>query len=201
MYVRWPKQVECLRVESVRVCLCLQRTPDWLSACVMNASLLFVRIMVLRVVISIASPSDRHFSFSIMFYHVLSFFYHYLTFSIIIYHYLSFSFIFFHFLSFFFHFSFNFLSFSFFFLFLCWVLKICFFLGLNFVTISLDNSYAKIQFFGPSGGEGRVGGFMYTFGPSFTFFLLCFFLFWSFSLPFILFIFLIFCSFLHFFDF
>ena len=23
MYVRWPKQVECIRVESVRVCLCL----------------------------------------------------------------------------------------------------------------------------------------------------------------------------------
>ena len=89
MYVRWPKQVECLRVESVRVCLCLgshhevvrnanivveiglaaipgmlsledmERIPDWLSACVMNASLLFVRIMVLRVVISIASRRDR----------------------------------------------------------------------------------------------------------------------------------------------
>ena len=37
----------------------LERTPDWLSACVMSASPLFVRIMVLRVVISIASRRDR----------------------------------------------------------------------------------------------------------------------------------------------
>ena len=83
-------------------------------------------------------------------------FYHFLSFSIIFYHFLSFSFIFFHFL--------------------CWVLKICFFLDLNFVAISLDSSYVKNQFLGPSRVAGNPFGpyfpfFSYFFLPFFVFFL------------------------------
>ena len=96
-------------------------------------------------------------------------------------------FIFFHFLScsdIFFHFR----SFSFIFVHvLCWVLKI-FFLCLNFVTISLDNSHVKKQFLGPS----RV---VLPLGPLFLFSLLSFFLLFSFSF------FLIFSSFFDFFMF
>ena len=86
---------------------------------------------------------------------------------------------------------FHFLSFSFIF----WVLKICFFLCLNFVTISLDNSYVKNQFLGPS----RVVKKWYPFGPSFPFFFFLLFFFYCFSSCFSFL--LIFCSFLHFFDF
>ena len=70
---------------------------------------------------------------------------------------------FFHFLSF----SFIFFDFSFSFSFIFFVFVGCsksdFFLGLNFVTISLDNSFVKNQFLGPS----RV---VHPFGPSFPFF-------------------------------
>ena len=58
------------------------------------------------------------------------------------FHFRSFSFIFFHFSFIFFHF----LSFS------LLAAQIMFFLGLNFVTISLHISLKKIQFFGPSRG-------------------------------------------------
>ena len=77
-----------------------------------------------------------------MFFHVL------LSCSFMFFH---FSFMFFHFssivLSFFFHFP----SFSFIFLpFSLLGAQNLIFLGLNFVTISLDNSYVKNQFWGPS---------------------------------------------------
>ena len=94
----------------------------------------------------------------------------------------TFSFIFFHFLPFS----------SIFFHFLCWMLKIRFFLGLNFVTISLDSSYVKNHFLGPS----RVLPLWALFSFfSYFFYRLSFFLLFIFSF------FLIFCSFLHFFDF
>ena len=125
-----------------------------------------------------------HFlSFSFIFFHFLSLsfiVFHFLAFSCIFFHFLAFSFIFFHFLSFSFIF-FHFLSFSFIFfhfLCLCWVLKICFFLGLNFVTISLDNSYVKKQLIlepisvergEEGGGASREGT---PLGPLFLFFLL-----------------------------
>ena len=96
--------------------------------------------------------------------------------------------------SFFFHLFFIFFNFSFSFIFchflcICWVLKICFFWGLNFVTISLDSSDVKNQFLGTS----RV--YFPPFGPSFPFFSY-FFLFLSF---FLLFIFSFFSFFVHFF--
>ena len=100
-----------------------------------------------------------------------SIFFHVLSLSFIFFHFLSsFLSIFFRSVSFIFHF-FKFLSFSFiFFHFLsfCRVLKICFFLGLNFVTISRDSPFEKINFLGPSRGS--------PFGPSFPFFVLLFFL-------------------------
>ena len=62
---------------------------------------------------------------------------------------------------------FHFLSFSFIFFVGC--SNLIFFLGLNFVTIALNNSYVKNHFLGTS----RVG--RYPFGPSFLLFLLLFF--------------------------
>ena len=56
------------------------------------------------------------------------------------------------------------------------------FLDLNFVTISLDSSYVKNQFLGPS---QVVGGT--PLGPLFLFFLLFFLPFFVFSLAFIFF--------------
>ena len=97
-------------------------------------------------------------------------------------HFLSFSFMFFHFLSFFFHFSFIFLSFSFiFFHFLSFSLlgaQNLFFLGLNFVTISLDVSHVKNQFLGPSRVVKETpSGPLLPFFPTFFFSLVfCFFL-------------------------
>ena len=133
-------------------------------------------------------------SFFIIFLHFFVFFsffsffifFHFLSFSIIFFHFLSCSFIFFHFLLFsliFFHFL------SFFFIFFVFVgcSKSVFFLGLNFVTISLDSSYVKNQFWGPS----RVVPLWALFSFFFLPFFLLFFVFFSF--------FLIFCSFLHFF--
>ena len=81
-----------------------------------------------------------HFIFFIFsFFHVLPFFlfcflflFLFFSFSIIFYHFLSFSFIFFHFLSF---------ALS-----LLGAQNLIFFLGLNFVTISLNSSYVKNQF-------------------------------------------------------
>ena len=94
----------------------------------------------------------------------------------LVFHFLSFSFIFFHFLSF---------SLSLF----C-AQNLIFFLGLKFVTISLDSSYVKNQFWGPSRGVIKT-----PLGPLFLFFLLFFLqLFLSFFLLFI-FIFLIFVHF------
>ena len=97
------------------------------------------------------------FHVSFFFRHFSSFvFYHFLSFSFIFFHFLPFSFIFpfshffiffqFFLFKFFFHFFcfflifFHFSSFSFIFfhlLFLCWVVKICFFFGPQFRTISL----------------------------------------------------------------
>ena len=91
-------------------------------------------------------------SFSFLFSHFLSFsfmFFHVLSCSDIFCYFLSCPFIFFHFLSFSFHF-------------LSGAQKNLIFLGLNFVTISLDNSDVKKQFFGPVSG-------------CFFFFFLCFF--------------------------
>ena len=58
-------------------------------------------------------------------------------------------------------------------------------MGLNFVTISLDNSYVKNQFLGPS----RVVGKGTPLGPLFLFFLLFFLPFFVFFLAFYFFIF------------
>ena len=112
-----------------------------------------------------------HFSFFFIFFHFLSF-------SFIFFHFLSLSFIFFHFLSF---------SLS-----LLGAQNLIFFLGLNFVTISLDSSYVKNQFLGPSRGV-----------PHWTLFSFCSYFFFSpvflsFFLLLIFSIFLFFCSFLHF---
>ena len=99
-------------------------------------------------------------------------------------HFLPFYFIFFHFL---------FLSFSF--SLLC--AQNLIFLGLNFVTISLDSSCVKKHFLGPS-----RGWVLHPFGSSFPFFPFVFSpVFCLFFLLFIFLFFLIFCSFLHFFDF
>ena len=85
----------------------------------------------------------------------------------IFFHFLSFSFIFFHFLSF----SFILLG-----------AQNLIFLGINFVTISLDSSEVKNQFLAHLG--------RYSFGPSFPFFLLFFsFVFFVFFLAFYFFIF------------
>ena len=122
-------------------------------------------------------------------------FFHVPSFSFIFLHFLSFlPLFFFIFLSFFFQFFIflHFLSFSFIFFVGC--SKSDFFSGLKFVTISLDSSYVKNQFLGPS----RV---VYTpFGPSFPFLSLPFFspVFCLFSCLFIFLFFLILCSFLHF---
>ena len=105
---------------------------------------------------------DHYRSFSFMFFHVLSC-------SFIFFHFLSFSFIFFHFLPFSFIFC-HFLLYSFF---LSGAQNLIFF-GLNFDTISLDNSYVKNQFFGPiSGGRplGPLFFFFLLFCPVFCFFL------------------------------
>ena len=92
------------------------------------------------------------------FFHFSFFFHHFLHFSI-----------FFHF--FIFLFFFIFLHFSSLFIFFVFVgcSKSDFFLGLNFVAISLDSSYVKNQFLGPS----RMGVGT-PLGPLFLFFLLFF---------------------------
>ena len=59
---------------------------------------------------------------------------------------------------------FNVLSFSFIFFVFDWFSKSDFFLGLNFVSICIDNSYVKNQFLGPSRVVKK------PFGPSFPFF-------------------------------
>ena len=64
-------------------------------------------------------------------------------------------------------------------------------MGLNFVTISLDSSYVKNQFLGPSRVVGN------PFGPSFPFFPTFFYPVFCLCSCFYFFIFLIFCSFLH----
>ena len=136
-----------------------------------------------------------------MFFHVLScsfIFFHFLSFSFTFFHFLSLSFIFFHFLSFSFIF-FHFLSFSFFVFVGCSNLI---FLGLNFVTISLDSSYVKNQILGPSrvanfgpisGGTKNFGPWLFLFFPTFL------------PLPFfvvlLLFMFHFFSFFVHFFIF
>ena len=122
-----------------------------------------------------------------------------------------FHFFFFNIFSFFFHFS----IFSCFFIFLFFLLifhvsfmffhvlscslsllgaqNLIFFVGLNFVTISLDSSHVKNQFWGPS---RVVGG--NPFGPSFpflpTFLLLCFVFFLAFYFFNFLFFFFLFIS-------
>ena len=86
------------------------------------------------------------------------------------FHFLSFSFIFFHFLPFSFIFC-HFLLYSFF---LSGAQNLIFF-GLNFDTISLDNSYVKNQFLGPSRVAALwalFSSFSYFFVPFFVFFLL-----------------------------
>ena len=94
-----------------------------------------------------------------MFFHVLScsfIVFHFLSCSFIVFHFLSLSFIFFYFPTFSFIFLyvpsfsdmfFHFLSFS---LSLLGAQHLIFFLCLNFVKISLKNSYVKNQFLGPS---------------------------------------------------
>ena len=97
-------------------------------------------------------------------------FFHFLSFSIIFVHFLSCSFIFVHVLSFY-DIFFHVLSCSFmFFHFLSCSLSLLgaqnlIFLGLHFVTISLDSSSVKNQFLGPS----RVV-FLTPLGPLFLFF-------------------------------
>ena len=64
-----------------------------------------------------------------------------------------------------------------------WVLKICFFLGINFDTISIDSSYVKNQFLGHLGGWGGVplwALFSYLFFLPFFFCLFSCFLFFHF---------------------
>ena len=121
---------------------------------------------------SIFSFFFHHFSSFFRFFHFL----HFYIFSFIFFHFLSFSFIFFHFLSFSFIF-FHFLS--------VYSQNLIFW-GLNFVTISLDSSYAKINFCAHLG--------WYTLSALFSFFSYFFPPFFVFSF----FFFLIFCSFLHF---
>ena len=146
-----------------------------------------------------------HFSsFSFIFYHFHSFF-HFLCLFYFFFHSRSFSFIFFHFLSFSFIFLhcpslsfivFHCLSLSFIvFHCLClgWVLKIWFFLGLNFVAISLDSSYVKKHFLGPSRDRALWALFSFFFLLFFLPFFCLFCCFFIFS-----FFFNIFCSFLHF---
>ena len=120
-------------------------------------------------------------SCSFMFFHVLSCsftFFHVL-------HVLSCSFMFFHVLSCSFMF-FHFLSFSFIFFVFVGCSKSDFFLGLNFVTISLDSSFVKNQFL------ARLG--RYPFRHSFPFFPTFFSVFFLSSLAF----YFSFCSFHHF---
>ena len=110
-------------------------------------------------------------------------FFHFLSLSFTFFHFLSFSIIFYDFLSF----SLSFVGCS----------KSDFFLGLNFVTISLDNSYVKNQFLGPS----RVGT---LWAPLFFFFLIFSYFFPTVFLSFSCFLFFIFSHFLcisSFFDF
>ena len=97
-------------------------------------------------------------------------FLYFLSFSFIFYHFLPCSFILFHFLQFSSIFS-HFLSFSFIFFVFVGCSKSDFFLGLNFVTISLDSSYVKNQFLGPSRVVKKGGT---PLGPLFLFFLLFF---------------------------
>ena len=60
----------------------------------------------------------------------------------------------------------HFLSFSFIFFVFVGCSKSDFFLGLNFVTISLDSSYVKNQFLGPTRGlsisEEKVSSFLFS---------------------------------------
>ena len=78
-------------------------------------------------------------------------FFHFRSFSFIFVHFLSFSFIFFHFL------------------YLLGAQNLIF-LGLNFVTISLDSSYVKYQFFGPISGGTPLGPLFLFFSPVFCLF-------------------------------
>ena len=99
-----------------------------------------------------------------MFLHFYEFF-HFLSFSFMFFHVLSFSFIFFHFRSFsiiFFHF----LTFSFIFFVFVGCSKSDF-LGLNFVTISVDSSYVK-SIFGPISGGTSLGRPLFLFFPLFS---------------------------------
>ena len=82
-------------------------------------------------------------------------FFHFLSFTFIFFHFLSFSYIFLHFLS-----SFIFFFFVGFFFVGC--SKSDFFLGLNFVTISLDSSYVKKSILGSVSGS-----FLFFFQLSF----------------------------------
>ena len=91
---------------------------------------------------------------------IFSLFFFNFSFFFIFFHFLSFSFIF-HFLSFSFNF-FHFLSFSFS---LLGAQNLIFFGPSISVTISLDNSYVRNQFLGPS----RVVVFKYLLGPLFLF--------------------------------
>ena len=93
--------------------------------------------------------SSRNLRLNPMFFIFLSFFHHFSSFfHFFIFHILSFSLIFFHFLSF----SLSLLG-----------AQNLIFLGLNFVTISLDSSYEKQNKFWANLG-------WYPFGPSFPFF-------------------------------
>ena len=113
---------------------------------------------------------------------------------------LQFSFLIFHFFVFFFHFSFSFFhvlscSFMFFHVLSCSLLgaQNLIFWCLNFVTISLDISFVKNHFLGPSREVEKK-----TFGPSFPVFLFFFTRFLSF---FLLLFFSFFSFFVHFFIF
>ena len=109
-------------------------------------------------------------------------FVHFRSFSIIFFHVLSFSFMFFHFL-----------LFSFIFFVFVGCSKYVFFLGVNFVTISLDSSYVKKQsIFGPISGGTPLGP-LFLLPPIFSR------VFLSFFIAFYFFIFLSF--FVHFFIF
>ena len=135
----------------------------------LSFSIVFVRFLLFVFHLSFICLSF-FFHFSFIF---LSFFFHFLSFSFIFFHFLSFSFIFFHFLSF----SFSLLG-----------AQNLFFLSLNFVTISLDSSYVKNQFLGPSRVVAPFGPSFPLFLPFFFFFFLSFFLLFIFHFSHFLFI-------------
>ena len=132
----------------------------WKSSRILRVNPIFVFFFLFSSLFSIFS-----FFFSFFHFFIFSHLFHFFHFL----HFPPFSFIFFHFL------SFSLLG-----------AQNLFFLGLNFVTISLDSSYVKNQFLGPS----RVVLFLFfllVFLPFFVFFLAYYFFIFSFFVHFFIF--------------